>query len=398
MRCSARAGLALTLIGVTSNICANESAESATVLSAAYTVDLLRNASGGLATGNAYLDNLDVTLSVDGEGAFGVPGLTLFAYALYTNDARFSEVYSGDVMTASNIDAPRALRLYEAWAQWGFGPHDSSLRLGLYDLNSEFDVSAARGVFINSTFGVGHELAQTGVNGPSIFPVTSLALRLALQPTPQWTVLAAVFDGVPGDRDEPTRSGIHWNADEGILGIAEVAWHGKRLRKIAAGAWKYSEPFERIAAEDTDPPGTASSHGAYALAEFGLWNDSSSEMREIAGFLRVGVASDAVNEYDRSTQAGVIFHQPFIAGAEETLGLAISTARVGSTYRRSQQALGVQLSERETAIELTYRRRITDWLLVQPDIQYILNPSAEPDLEDALVMGLRFEFVTERTW
>lgn len=397
MLCPARAGFALTLIGVASNICADET-EPAAVLSAAYTADLLRNASGGLATGNAYLDNLDVTLSLDGERAFGMPGLTFFAYALYTNDARFSEVYPGDVMTASNIDAPRALRLYEAWAQWGFGPNDSSLRLGLYDLNSEFDVSAARGVFINSTFGVGHELAQTGMNGPSIFPVTSLALRLALQPTPQWTVLAAVLDGVPGDRDEPTRSGIHWNTDEGVLGIAEVAWNGTRLRKIAAGAWKYSEPFERIGEEDFDPPGTASSHGAYALAEFGLWNDSSNDLREIAGFFRVGIASDAVNEYDRSTQAGVIFNQPFSAEAEETLGLAITTARVGSAYRRSQQALGVQLSERETAIELTYRRRITDWLLVQPDIQYILDPSADPELKHALVLGLRFEFVAERVW
>ncbi len=391
-----RVGLTLAMIWVASGIRADEVEEPAIALSAVYTADVLRNASGGLKTGNAYLDNLDMTLSVDGERALGLPGLTLFAYGLYTNDARFSEVYPGDVMTASNIDAPEALRLYEAWAQWSFGPHDSSLRFGLYDLNSEFDVSAARGVFINSSFGVGHELAQTGINGPSIFPITSLALRLAVQPTPQWTVLAAILDGVPGDRDEPTRTGIHWNADEGFLGIAEIAWHGTRLRKVAVGAWGYSEPFERI--DETDSAGTAPSYGAYALTEFGLWTDRRRDAREVAGFLRVGVASDAVNEYDRSTQAGIIFHQPFSDTEEETLGLAISTARVGRSYRRSQQEDGVQLSERETVIELTYRRRITDWLLIQPDIQYILDPSADPALEHALVLGLRFEFLAERSW
>ncbi|MBB6096515.1 porin [Povalibacter uvarum] len=391
-----RAGPALAMIGVASGICADEVAEPAVALSAVYTADLLRNTSGGLKTGNAYLDNLDMTLSIDGERAFGLPGLTLFAYGLYTNDARFSEVYPGDVMTASNIDAPEALRLYEAWAQWGFGPHDSSLRFGLYDLNSEFDVSAARGVFINSSFGVGHELAQTGLNGPSIFPITSLALRLAIQPTPQWTVLAAVLDGVPGDRNEPTRTGIHLDADEGVLGIAEVAWSGTKLRKLAAGAWRYSEPFERI--DETESAGTAFSYGAYALTEFELWTDPRSDAREIAAFFRVGIASDAVNEYDRSTQAGIIFHQPFSNAEEETFGVAISTARVGRSYRHSQEETGVQLSERETAIELTYRRRITDWLLVQPDIQYILNPSADRTLKHALVLGLRFEFLTERSW
>ena len=38
-------------------------------LSAAYTADLLRNASGGLEVGNTYLDNLDITLAIDGEQA-----------------------------------------------------------------------------------------------------------------------------------------------------------------------------------------------------------------------------------------------------------------------------------------------------------------------------------------
>jgi hypothetical protein len=91
---------------------------------------------------------------------------------------RNSEVRQG--ATASNIDAPRAVRLYEVWADWTFGASDASMRFGLYDLNSEFDTTEARSLFMNSTFGVGHELGQTGHNGPSIFPSTSLALRMAL--------------------------------------------------------------------------------------------------------------------------------------------------------------------------------------------------------------------------
>ena len=147
---------------------------------AVYTAEIWRNASGGLRTGSVYLDNLDMTLGIDGEKAWGVEGLTVFADVLYNNAARLSDTYVGDEMTVSNIDAPEGLRLYELWIDWtpgGQGPF--SVRFGLYDLNAEFDNSESRSLFIHSSHGVGHELGQTGENGPSIFPVTSLGLRLA---------------------------------------------------------------------------------------------------------------------------------------------------------------------------------------------------------------------------
>lgn len=40
---------------------------------------------------------------------------------------------------------------------------------------------------------------------------------------------------------------------------------------------------------------------------------------------------------------------------------------------------------------MTYRTPITDWLPVQPNIHYIRNPSADPGIADALVLGLRAE-------
>ena len=132
---------------------------------AAYTADLWHNARGGVRTGTAYLDNLDLTLSVDGERAWGVRGLSAYAHVLYNNNTRFSERYVGDAMTVSNIDAAYGVRLYEAWMQWESGTAQPwSLRSGLYDLNSEFDVADSRSLFIHSTHGVGHDLGQTGEN------------------------------------------------------------------------------------------------------------------------------------------------------------------------------------------------------------------------------------------
>jgi porin len=364
--------------------------------SGAYTGDLLRNSSGGLAVGNAYLDNLELALSVDGDVAFGVAGLRLFASALYNNAARFSEDFSGDAMIASNIDAPRAVRMYEAWADWSPGWGSLSFRLGLYDLNSEFDLSDARGLMINSSFGVGHDLAQTGTNGPSIFPSTSLALRLAFNPVEDWTFIAAVLDGVPGDPDDPARTRIHLGGDDGALFIVELHRKASRFTKVAAGAWAYSEEFARI--DDSllgAEPRTSTSSGAYALADVALWQDATNPRRTIESFARIGFASDSVNRYDASMQFGLLFNQPFKSRARESLGLAVTSARTGEPYRKAQDRLAAPVDAAETAIEVTYRREILPWLTLQPDIQFIVNPGALPSQQDALVFGLRFELTGE---
>ena len=63
-----------------------------------YTGDVIRNTTGGIAVGSAYLNNLDLEVAIDGERAFGMDGLTLFLHGLHNNDARFSPRYSGDAL------------------------------------------------------------------------------------------------------------------------------------------------------------------------------------------------------------------------------------------------------------------------------------------------------------
>ncbi len=373
---------------------ADEPIGPAVEISVAYTGDVMRNTTGGVAVGSTYLDNFDLTLSIDGERAFRIPGLTLFVYGLYNNTARFSEAYSGDAMGASNIDAPRATRLYEAWLEYAFETRRSkSLRFGLYDLNSEFDTSDSRALFVNSSFGIGHELGQSGLNGPSIFPVTSLALRFAVEPHDDWLLLAAVLDGVPGDPADPTATTVRLRPDDGALLIAEVQRTGPRGAKLAAGTWRYTKDGPRI---DDDllgvvPPRMTRRLGVYGNADFEIWKESASSQQTVKSFARAGYASDPAHEYDLNVQAGLTWQQPWSSSDEEWLGIALSYARASSTYRDARAAGGSPVHSGELATELTYRRALASWLTLQPTIQYIRRPSAEPLRSDALVFGLRFE-------
>lgn len=359
-----------------------------------YTGEIWRNTHGGIKVGNSYLDNLDAQLTIDGERAWGVPGLTVFGYLLHNNGGSVTEDLVGDAQAISNIEALDHFRLYEFWVDYAFGRERShSFRFGLYDLNSEFDASDVGALFINSAHGIGTQIGQTGLNGPSIFPVTSLAARLRWQPASDWTVMFAALDGVPGDPEHPSSNSLHLGGDDGLLLVGEVAWQGERLRKLAVGGWGYTSRFDDLLHVDETgmPLRSRGNRGYYALAEASIWSSQEGTPRSLDAYARFGTANGRLNRFDEAIAGGIVATGLVAGRPEDQLGLGIAVPRNGSTYRRVSELGGETVDTREYAIELTYRTAIADWLVLQPDVQYIVNPDTNPGHSDALAVALRFE-------
>ena len=349
-------------------------------LSAEYTADILRVVSGGLSTGSEYLDNLDVSLEIDVAEAWGAGAGTILVHGLYNNRSAFSEDRVGDLQVVSNIDTGEAWRLFEFWyeladASW-------SIRAGLYDLNSEFDVNEAGSIFLNSSHGIGAEIAQTGENGPGIFPVSSLALRGAMTTGPL-TVRAAVLDGVPGNSADPTSNRIELVSREGALLVSEIDLAYADSARLWLGYWRYSAVFDRI-----DAGGSGGGHdGWYVGTEAGFQLGS----RAAAGFIRYGRADERFNVLSSYVGAGAVIAGPLAFRPADRLGIAVASARAGDRYRDYTASLFERADRRETTLELTYQFRINELVAIQPDIQYVRNPSLSPGLDDAWVVGCRVQ-------
>lgn len=358
-----------------------------------YTADWRRNASGGLRRGTRYLDNLDLTLAIDAERAWGWRGATLFAHGLHNNGQTLSEDLVGDIQGVSNIETGvRASRLYEAWIERRFAADRASVKVGLYDLNTEFDTIETAGLFLNSSHGIGHDFSQSGRNGPSIFPVTSLAIRADYRIDDHWLVRAAVLDGVPGDPDHPAATIIRLGGRDGALVIGEVVYADDDSR-IALGHWRYTATFDDLLTTEADgrPVGRDDNAGIYLLAERRLTRETADSVQGLSGWLRLGLAEERINPVDRYLGAGLVYTGPFAGRDTDQIGLAIGWAKFGDPYRRAVAALGDATDGREISIEASYRAPITPWLTLQPDIQYVISPGGDPVLDDALVLGLRAE-------
>jgi porin len=348
------------------------------LLQATYTGEVMSNVSGGIKRGSRYLDNLDIVAEADLEAIAGWKGASAHVYGLYNNGKSFSEL-AGDAQTASNIETGvQAFRLYEAWIEQKFV--GGSLKVGLYDLNSEFDALDASGLFVSSPHGIGTDFAQTGENGPSIFPSTSLAARVSIEPAEGWVVRAAVLDGVPGDPDRPKRTAVKLGDGDGALLVAEIEAplpHGRLL----FGGWSYTARFD----DHTGNSGRGND-GLYMRGETALFEESGDPAQGLAAFARLGIADGRFNTFGKFASAGLNYTGPFKGRDEDQLGFAVAAAFTGDAYKRV-----VPADNAEVAFELTYRAPVASWLSLQPSAHYIINPGADPTVRNALAFGLRAE-------
>jgi porin len=309
--------------------------------------------------------------------------------------------HAGDFQGVSNIDAPDAWKVYEAWYDQSFADDQASVRVGLYDLNSEFDVIESAGLFIHPSFGIGPDYSQSGQNGPSIFPTTSLALRLAYTFDTNYYIQAAILDGVPGDLGNDNGTQIQLGDNEGALYALELGYTqggegaADRYAKWALGAWHYSEKFDDLMDLDSNdnPIRRNNNQGIYALAEYEFFRESDQSEQGATAFVRYGIANDDVNQIDSYFGTGIVYTGLLPGRDEDQFGIAIAITSNGSKYKQWQISEGNRVDDRETAIELSYRMQVFPWLAIQPDLQWIKNPSMDPSISDVTMVGVRTEIV-----
>lgn len=346
---------------------------------------------GGLRQDAVYIDNLDIQLGIDGKTAFDFDGASFFVYGIYNNDNTLSDQFVGDIQTISNIDTIGAVRLLEAWYDQSFLNDDLSVRFGLYNLNAEFDVIDTATLFLNSSHGIGPEFSKSNTFGLSIFPVTSLAIRARYNVNDQLSIKAAILDGVPGDPNRPRAAAvIRLSNDEGILGVFEANY---KLTNgmLRVGYWRNSSGFDDIVKVDMSgrPLSNLTNSGFYMSAEHTIWIFLGGS--KVSAFARFGQGEDNISRVREYIGFGTTYEGNSIAEIPYKLGLAFAISENGAPFILSQANQGLIFDKHEATIEATARFKVTDWLALQPDVQYVINPGILPHLKNALVFGLRFE-------
>jgi porin len=355
-------------------------------IGASYIGEYFYNLSGGIKKEGTYLDNLTLNVEFDIAKLAGIDGMSVYLSGIGINGGLALE-NTGALQGISNIAGVSHWKLYEAFIEQFFFDEDLAILFGLYDLNGEFDVRESSGIFVNPSIGIGFDFAQSGQNGPSIFPFTSLAFRLKVCLSESFDLMAAVFDGVPGSL--ANEKGLHLNLrkDEGALISTELIFSpgehefGEEYSKFLLGGWYYTSDFENT----TDGTKQNGNYGAYVSAEQFVYAEKSSPEQGLAIFGRFGIANSNFNPSDYSILGGANYTGLIPGRDKDVLGLAFTSIHLTDEFRQTEEFE----ASFETILELTYSFRVLNWLRFQPDLQYIFNPAAAPNSNYAFTAGIR---------
>lgn len=365
--------------------------ENGVDVSIGYKRDFVRNTSGGVAIKSVTFDNLDLRANMDLEKLAGWSGWEFFVYALMNTGADSGNrpsLYVGDLQWTSNIETfVDDFRLYQAYIQKTFLDDKASILFGLHDLNSEFYVTNTATLFLHASFGLGLELSQSGINGPSVFPYTAPALRVRVEPSEKIYLQTAIFSARAGSPNSMKGSHFHLDPDEGRLFITELGIYGseKQASKYSFGFWSYDRTFDHLSDTVTDSlsntlPLPVSSSGAYVSLDQQLTDKWSV-------FATYGVTSAKSVVVKDNLTLGIV-RNGWHYRPDDSFGLAMSCVAPGKIYRNLSSS-----DKQECAYELTYKALIAEGFSLQPDLQYIHNPGLDPNLEDAFVTSIRLEIL-----
>ena len=351
-----------------------------------YTGEVMSNVSGGDHTGTGYNGLASFGIEADLGQALGWEGVTMRLSGMDLHGSGIDS-HVGDMMGVSNIEGYGSVRLYESWVEKSFAAETLHLRLGLLLADEEFSTLDTTDPFLNATFGWPEFISMNTVNTGPAFYIPALGVRLLWEPHEIWYGQVGVYDGdsfdSPVGDDSVNRHGLHLELGngQGTFGMAEVGYRHNQAEDADGlpgmyklGGWWHSGQFD-------DFSGGAShggTQGVYGSAEQMVYREYGDQ--GLVLFLRVGFAPEDRSEVDTSFQVGASY-VGLVPGRDiDTAGLGLSHAHIsGDLPGRTA----------ETVIELAYDYVMSDDFTIQPSVQWVGDPGATGELDEALVLGLR---------
>ncbi|OYV36138.1 MAG: hypothetical protein B7Z80_16465, partial [Rhodospirillales bacterium 20-64-7] len=375
--------------------------------------NLLGNISGGVKQGATLQGATTATLRIDTGAAFGLQGGTINVSALQIHGQNLSPAYLDDLQAANGNEAEDATRLWEAWYDQSFDAGRADLKLGQQSIDNEFMTSKYSGLFVNTMAGWPLIPSDDLYGGGPAYPLASLGARLQLKPADNQAVLAGVFDDNPGgggfaeDAQRLDATGGKFNLHTGALFIAEYQFAinqpsvGQFVQSAAVqpglpGTYKIGFWYDTGAFPDqrygtdglslANPAGNgvpATHHGdysIYAVMDQSIWQSKADNSRSVNLFARVMGAPAAQNLISFSLNGGVTLAAPLPGRDNDQAGLDVGVGKVSGRAAgldrdgRHYNGTNAPVRTTETLVEATYQAQLSPSVILQPDIQYVINP------------------------
>ncbi len=301
-----------------------------------------------------------------------------------TRDDPFTMLIN-DFNGVSNIAGDESARIYHAVLNYGDSDSTWSGSMGLQVIDDNFIGIEEASLLINSGFGMASVV--TGNTFIPTFPKSAIGMHLRYKDRGRRFYTAfGIYDGNAGDENShPHRPNISLNISDGLAIIGEVGWEipcgGKNPGQLKLGVWHHTGEFmdNRLA---------QIRHHNSAL--YAIFNGHFSVNNKRFGYFGRISRMSKINrsQIAHGLEGGLNWQGAIGSRPRDTLSLGLVWSHFADASIASQQQNRTNfVNQDEWVFELTYEIKANNWLRIQPDLQWIVNPhNAE---KNAILAGAR---------
>lgn len=283
-------------------------------------------------------------------------------------------------------------RLTELSIEKNYKEQGLSIKAGRLGLGMDFNVMACD--FASTAFCA----AQMGKWQGNIWmntPVAQWGARVKQQLNPDVAVQVGVYEFNP-DNGNGAKEGQGWSLDtdnaDGVTIPAEVIWTPKSLVNGLPGSYRVGGMYN-TADDVANQKDVATGEGENRT--FAGWLAVEQQLTS-TGNGRQGLHSFAnftwhdrdTNKVDNSQQLGLKYIGLMDSQPNDILGLAVNRVHVNDRFAEGSLAKVDYDASAEYNIELNYSYNATKWLMLRPNLQYVINSGSSNQVDNALVLGL----------
>lgn len=311
----------------------------------------------------------------------------------------------GQSTSIRDLQDPSAPQMANAQGTFGRGNQDSrlselsieknykeqglSIKAGRLGLGMDFNVMACD--FASTAFCA----AQMGKWQGNIWmntPVSQWGVRIKQQLNPELAVQVGVYEFNP-DNGNGAKEGQGWSLDtehaDGVTIPAEIVWTPKSLINNLPGSYRvggmYNTADDPINQKDIVTGQAEDRTFAGWLAIEQQLTSTGQGRQGLHSFANFTWHDRVTNKVDHSQQLGVKYIGLLDSQPNDILGLAVNRVHVNNRFADSRPAFN---ADAEYNIELNYSYNATKWLMLRPNLQYVVNPGATNNVDNALLLGL----------
>ena len=353
-------------------------------------------ADGGLRSGAAYTQQVRAGLDFDMAQIAGWSGAKLH---LTLNDRRgkgLSSDYVGNRLPIQEAYGGQYTRLSELSYEQDLSGGDVNLRLGYFAMGNDLGGVAAGCTFVNAAF-CAHPLSMSGDSNWYNYPNARWGGALRVRARRDLLVRTGVFQVNPALGQEGKAFKPFAGDTRGAVLPLEVEYTPGQSPGDHAlpGSYKLGLYYDTADATRTPGPDPVDSRvGYYALMSQTVWRATDSR-RSLAVIGAVTANPRTAAQITRWYMAGLVQTGTFSGRDQDVLGLGVVHAQLNPRLRDAFIGAGPGAPDAppagETVVEASYAVQIQPWLVVKPDVQYVIHPGAfsNRNIDDALALGVQ---------